>query len=91
MKRKITKGEKSNPRQATDANENNCSPPACPQAAAPSPTCPQLYIPRMTSHGMGHPIGQLRSAVPAASPPSFPCSPSPLAGGARNRKCLDRA
>ncbi|KAK4814666.1 hypothetical protein QYF61_024802 [Mycteria americana] len=35
----------------------------------------------MTSHGVGYPFGQLGSAVPAVSPPSFLCTPSLLAGG----------
>ena len=35
----------------------------------------------MMSYGMEYPFGQLGSAVPAASPPSFLCTPSLLAGG----------
>ena len=35
----------------------------------------------MTPYGMEYPFGQLGSAVLAASPPIFLCSPSLLAGG----------
>ncbi|KAK4821599.1 LOW QUALITY PROTEIN: hypothetical protein QYF61_025176 [Mycteria americana] len=38
-----------------------------------------LYMLSMTSYGMEYPFGQLGSAVPAVSPPSFLCSPSLLA------------
>ena len=44
-----------------------------------------------TSYGMEFPFGQLGSAVPAVSPPNFPCTISVLAGGAvwEARKTLD--
>ena len=35
---------------------------------------PQLYLPTMTSYGLGYPLGQSGSAVPAVSPPT-PCAP----------------
>ncbi|KAK4813670.1 hypothetical protein QYF61_017637, partial [Mycteria americana] len=41
----------------------------------------QLYRLSMRPYGVGYPFGQLGSAVPAVSPPSFLCPPSPLAGG----------
>ena len=51
-------------------------------------TCPppssfflQLLFLSMTSYGVKYPFGQLGSAVPAVSPPSFPCTPSLLTGG----------
>ncbi|OWK64311.1 hypothetical protein RLOC_00013619 [Lonchura striata] len=42
----------------------------------------QIYILNMVLYGMECPFGQLGSAVPAVSPPSSLCIPSPLAGGA---------
>jgi len=45
------------------------------------PSFPQLFLLRMMLHDMGCPFGQLGSAVPAVSQPSFLCTPSPLADG----------
>jgi len=42
---------------------------------------PQLYTLSRMSYGMGYPLGQLGSALPAVSPPSSSCTPSLLAGG----------
>ncbi|KAK4829699.1 hypothetical protein QYF61_006074 [Mycteria americana] len=39
-----------------------------------------LYTLSMTSYGVEYPFGQLGSAVPAVSPPSFLCTPSLLTG-----------
>ncbi|KAK4824175.1 LOW QUALITY PROTEIN: hypothetical protein QYF61_011472, partial [Mycteria americana] len=41
----------------------------------------KLYMLSMTPYGVEQPFGQLGSAVPAVSPPSFLCTPSLLAGG----------
>ncbi|KAK4826025.1 hypothetical protein QYF61_003846 [Mycteria americana] len=38
-----------------------------------------LYMLNMMPYGVGYPLGQLGSAVPAVSPPSFLCTPSLLA------------
>ncbi|KAK4831745.1 hypothetical protein QYF61_018943 [Mycteria americana] len=41
----------------------------------------ELYMLSMMLYGVGYPCGQLGSAVPVVSPPSFLCTPSLLAGG----------
>ena len=50
--------------------------------APPSFTFPQLYMLSTTSYGIGHPFGQLMSAVPAAPPHSLLPTPSLLMGRA---------
>jgi len=42
---------------------------------------PQFLLLSITFYAAGYPFGQLRSAVPAVSPPSFLLSPSLLAVG----------
>ena len=51
------------------------------QKPPPSFFLPQLSMLSMMSYSMEYHFGQLGSAVPAASPPTFSCTPSPLAGG----------
>ena len=46
------------------------------QRSAPPSQLPPVYILGMTSYSMEHPFGQFGSAVLAASPPSFLCTPS---------------
>jgi len=46
----------------------------------PPPSSPQLYKLSMMSHGMEHSFGQLGSAVPAVTPPSFLCTRCLLVG-----------
>jgi len=48
---------------------------------APSLFFLPLYMLSTTSYGMEYPCGQSGSAVPAVPPPTFLCTPSPLAGG----------
>jgi len=83
---KITKKEKYNPRNKSDANENNCSPPtnrclASPRAAALCARLPSSLLLSMKPYGVEHPFGQLGSAVLAVSPPNFWCTLSLLALG----------
>ena len=49
----------------------------------PLPSSPPrfIYLLSMTWYGMEYAFGQPGSAVPAVSPPSSLCTPSPLAGG----------
>jgi len=42
---------------------------------------PLILLLSTTPYSMGYPFGLLGSAVLAASPPSFLCTPSPVAGG----------
>lgn len=52
----------------------------------------QLCMLSMIPYGLEYPLGQLRSAATAVSPPSSLCPPtppSPLAGGMRIRMVLD--
>jgi len=50
-------------------------------SAPPQPTFPLVYMLSMMSYGMEYHFGQLKSAVPAVSPPNFLCTPSLLTGG----------
>ena len=52
------------------------------QWSTPPGQLPPVYILGMTSYGLEYPFGQLGSAVPAVSPPSFLCTPSLLTGRA---------
>ena len=84
MKRRITKQENKTQEKQVMQMKNNCSPPTDPQPVPeqrPPPAVPPVHIPSIMSYGVGYPFGQLGSAVPAMSPPSFLCTPSPLAGG----------
>jgi len=47
--------------------------------ALPSFFFPQLLLLSMMSYGVQYAFGQLGSAVPTVSPPSFLCTPSLLA------------
>ena len=47
----------------------------------PQPATPYELFSIMPN-GVEHPFGQFGSAVPALSPPSFSCTPGPLAGRA---------
>jgi len=51
-------------------------------SSSPLASSPLVYMLIMTSYGLGYPSGQLGSAVPPGSPPSFLCTPSLLAGKA---------
>lgn len=50
---------------------------------------PQLCVLSRIPYGLEYPLGQLRSALTAVSPPSSLCSPSPFADGMRSRMVFD--
>ena len=57
-------------------------------SSGPQPAFPPVYIPSMTTYGMGYPCGQFGAAVLAASPPGFLCPPACLLVGWEAEKSL---